>query len=74
MISIKANEEYFACAWTTIDDKSENTPKVLLAAGGERGVIRILDVNRKSQHAAVRNYSIKSKFHFYHLAFTNRCH
>ncbi|CAF4114208.1 unnamed protein product [Rotaria magnacalcarata] len=48
-----ANEEYFACAWTTIDDKTETSPKVLLAAGGERGVIRILDINRKSQHTAL---------------------
>jgi len=39
-----------------IDDKNEDIPKVLLAAGGERGVIRILDVHRKSQYTAVRNY------------------
>lgn len=37
-----------------IDDKTNDTPKVLLAAGGERGVIRVLDVNRKTQHTAVR--------------------
>ncbi|CAF3657135.1 unnamed protein product [Rotaria sordida] len=48
-----ANEEYFACAWTTIDDKTDNSPKILLAAGGERGVIRILDINRKSQYTAL---------------------
>ena len=39
-----------------IDDKSDDTPKILLAAGGERGVIRVLDVNRKTQHTAVRYY------------------
>ncbi|CAF4035027.1 unnamed protein product, partial [Adineta steineri] len=48
-----ANEEYFACAWTMIDDKTEDSPKILLAAGGERGVVRILDVHRKSQHTAL---------------------
>ncbi len=39
-----------------IDDKTVDSPKILLAAGGERGVIRILDVNRKSQYTAVRKY------------------
>ncbi|CAF1158541.1 unnamed protein product [Adineta ricciae] len=48
-----ANEEYFACAWTMIDDKKEESPKILLAAGGERGVIRVLDVHRKTQHTAL---------------------
>ena len=38
-----------------IEDKASETPKVLLAAGGERGVIRVLDVNQKAQHAAVRS-------------------
>ena len=36
-----------------IDDKADEPPKVLLAAGGERGVIRVLDINRKTQHTAV---------------------
>lgn len=54
-----------------IEDKSEESPKVLLAAGGERGVIRILDVHRKSQYTAVRFYRrisrsmILSSFSFY---------
>lgn len=40
------------------------TPKVLLAAGGERGVIRILDIHRKSQYTAVRSFSLpKIMFH-----------
>lgn len=37
-----------------IEDKTEESPKILLGAGGERGVIRILDVHRKSQYTAVR--------------------
>lgn len=44
-----------------IEDKSEESPKVLLAAGGERGVIRILDVHRKSQYTAVRFYRMISR-------------
>jgi hypothetical protein len=52
-----------------IDDKTEDSPKILLAAGGERGVVRILDVNKKSQHTAVRkdgelpNNSCSSSFY-----------
>jgi hypothetical protein len=52
-----------------IDDKTEGSPKILLAAGGERGVVRILDVNKKSQHTAVRkddellNNSCSSSFY-----------
>ena len=63
----KANEEYFACAWTMIDDKTEGSPKVLLAAGGERGVIRVLDVHRKSQHTAVRKYKHSKEKSSYQL-------
>ena len=36
-----------------IEEKADEPPKVLLAAGGERGVIRVLDINRKTQHTAV---------------------
>jgi hypothetical protein len=58
-----------------IDDKTEDSPKILLAAGGERGVIRILDINRKSQHTAVRKYKkfLKKKTLIL-SAFTNWCH
>ena len=57
-----------------IEDKTNDTPKVLLAAGGERGVIRVLDVNQKSQYTAVRSTIINGRYIFVNIASTNRCH
>jgi len=48
----------------------------LLAAGGERGVIRILDVNQKSQHTAVSSSIEMIRIDFYttRIASTNWCY
>ncbi|CAF0889131.1 unnamed protein product [Didymodactylos carnosus] len=63
---IKPEEMFYTCAWTLINDSStSNQPKVLLAAAGFRGVIRIIDITNQWNPNSLKNAG-----EVYHLVFS----